>query len=129
MNFEIKKSDDDLKQVFGWASVASRSDGEVIKDYQGDIIEPVVLEKAAYGFVADYATAGEMHERSGVGHLIESVVFTKSKAQQMGVPDGILPEGWWVGFQITDDNVWSKIKDGTYSMFSIGGAGVREDVI
>ena len=78
--FTVMKSDDDKRQVFGWASVAVRVTGEVIEDYQEDVVEIDELEKAAYEYVADFGTAGEMHERGGVGRLIESVVFTKEKA-------------------------------------------------
>lgn len=125
MSFKVIKSDDDKRQVFGWASVAARVDGGTVVDWQEDIIEIDELEKAAYAFAKDYAIAGEMHERGGVGELIESAVFTKEKAAAMGIPDGILPEGWWLGFQITDDDVWQKIKDGDYTMFSIEGTGDR----
>jgi hypothetical protein len=119
------KSDDGKRLVFGWASIAARVDGEIIEDFQEDIIEIDVLEKAAYDFTADFGTAGEMHERGGVGRLIESAVFTKEKAAAMGIPDGVMPEGWWVGFRIDDEKVWRKIKDGTYSMFSIEGTADR----
>lgn len=124
----VIKSDDDKRLVFGWASVAVRVDGEEIVDWQKDIIEIEVLEKAAYGYMAEFGTAGEMHQRGGVGRVIESVVFTKEKAAAMGIPPDILPEGWWIGFQITDDVVWEKIKNGEYSMFSIEGTAVREPV-
>ena len=127
-SFKVMKSDDDKKQVFGWASVAVRVGGKVIEDFQEDIIEIEELENAAYNYVADFGTAGEMHERGGVGRLIESMVFTKEKATAMGIPDGYMPEGWWVGFKITDDEVWQKIKDGTYSMFSIEGTASREEI-
>ncbi|MDR1688329.1 MAG: XkdF-like putative serine protease domain-containing protein [Clostridiales bacterium] len=127
-SFKIMKSDDDLRHVFGWASVAVRVTGEVIEDYQEDIIEIEELEQAVYGYVAEFGTAGEMHERGGVGRLIESVVFTKEKMAAIGIPEGILPQGWWIGFHIPDDDVWKKIKDGTYSMFSIEGTGTREPV-
>jgi len=125
LNINIIKSDDEKRQVFGWGSVVASPSGEAIEDWQEDIIEIGELEKAAYAFTKDYATAGEMHERGGVGELIESVVFTKEKAAAIGIPGGILPEGWWLGFQITDDDVWQKIKDGEYSMFSIEGTGTR----
>ena len=126
--FTVMKSDDDKRQVFGWASVAVRVTGEVIEDYQEDVVEIDELEKAAYEYVADFGTAGEMHERGGVGRLIESVVFTKEKSTAMGIPDGYMPDGWWVGFKINDDEVWKKIKDGTYNMFSIEGEAVREKI-
>jgi hypothetical protein len=123
----IMKSDDDKRLVFGWASVAVRATGEVIEDQQDDIIEIDELERAAYDFTADFGTAGEMHERGGVGRLVESVVFTKEKAAAMGIPDGYMPEGWWVGFRIDDAEVWQKVKDGAYSMFSIEGTAIRQE--
>jgi len=126
--FAVVKSDDDKRLVFGWASVAVRATGEVIEDFQGDVIEIDELEKAAHEYTADFGTAGEMHERGGVGRLVESVVFTKEKAAAMGIPDGYMPEGWWVGFRIDDADVWQKVKDGTYSMFSIEGTAQRVPV-
>jgi len=124
----VMKSDDDRRLVFGWASVAVRVTGEVIEDYQEDIVEIDELEQAAYNYTADFGTAGEMHERGGVGRLIESVVFTKEKAAALGIPEGYMPEGWWVGFRIDDADVWQKVKDGTYSMFSIEGTATRETI-
>ncbi|MCL2388114.1 MAG: XkdF-like putative serine protease domain-containing protein [Defluviitaleaceae bacterium] len=127
-NFAIIKSDDDKRLVFGWASVAARVTGEVIEDFQNDIIEIDVLEKAAYEYTLNFGTAGEMHERGGVGRLVESVVFTQENAAAMGIPEGCLPEGWWVGYYIDDDEVWKKIKSGEYSMFSIEGTAQRVEV-
>ena len=69
-----------------------------------------------------------MHERGGVAYLIESVVFTEEKMAAMGIPEGTLPVGWWIGFQVTDADVWKKVKDGTYSMFSIEGKAERVEV-
>lgn len=127
--FKIIKSDDERREVFGWASIAVRVDGEIITDYQEDVIDIADLEKAAYEFTAEFGTAGEMHQRRGVGRLIESVVFTKEKMAAMGIIPGSVPEGWWVGFHIDDDNVWQKIKDGEYRMFSIEGTAVREKIL
>lgn len=128
--FTISKSDTDKKQVFGWASVALTEDGDQIEDWQGDMIDPEDLEQAAYEYVRLYRDGGEMHEPSKriVATLIESVVFTPEKLAAMGIPEGTLPVGWWIGFQILDDDVWAKIKDGTYSMFSIEGEAERVEV-
>ncbi len=121
----ILKVDKERRQVFGWASVSVRVNGETVCDYQGDVIEPWELEQAAYEYTANFGVAGEMHEKSHVGKLIESVVFTEEKAVAMGIPSKILPQGWWVGFQISDPLVWEKIKDGIYTMFSIEGTANR----
>ena len=92
--FRIMKSDDEKMLAFGWANVSMRVDGELIEDWQADIIEPEELENAAYEYVLLYREGGEMHERGGVAVLIESVVFTEEKMQAMGIPAGTLPVGW-----------------------------------
>ena len=124
-HFRIAKSDDEKMLAFGWANVSMRVDGELIEDWQGDIIEPEELEAAAYEYVRLYGDGGEMHERGGVAVLIESVVFTEDKMAAMGIPAGTLPVGWWIGFKVLDKGVWDKVKDGTYSMFSIEGEAER----
>jgi len=123
--FKIMKSDNEKKLAFGWASVSMRVDGEVIEDWQKDIVEPEELESAAYEYVLLYRESGEMHERGGAAVLIESVVFTEEKMQAMGIPAGTLPVGWWIGFKVLDDDVWEKVKNGTYPMFSIEGEAER----
>ncbi len=125
---KIMKSDDEKMLAFGWASVSIRVDGEVIEDWQKDIVEPEELERAAYEYVLLYREGGEMHERGGAAVLIESVVFTEEKMQAMGIPPGTLPVGWWIGFKVLDEDVWEKVKDGTYSMFSIEGTAERVEV-
>ncbi len=126
--FKIMKSDDEKMLAFGWASVSMRVGGEVIEDWQGDIIEPGELEDAAYEYVRLYGDGGEMHERGGVAVLIESAVFTEEKMAAMGIPAGTLPVGWWIGFKVLDGEVWKKVKDGTYPMFSIEGEAERVEV-
>lgn len=126
--FKIMKSADDKMQAFGWASVSIRVDGELIEDWQKDIVEPDVLENAAYQFVEFYREGGEMHEKGGSAVLIESVVFTEEKMQAMGIPAGTIPVGWWIGFKVLDEEVWEKVKDGTYRMFSIEGTAQRVEV-
>lgn len=126
--FKIAKSDDEKMLAFGWASVSMRVDGKLIEDWQKDIVEPEELEKAAYKFVELYREGGEMHERGGVAILIESVVFTEEKMEAIGIPADTLPVGWWIGFKVLDEEVWEKVKDGTYPMFSIEGEAERQEV-
>lgn len=126
--FKITKSIDDKRLAFGWASVAVTVNGEAINDYQEDVIEPDELEAAAYKYVEFYRDGGEEHERSGVATIIESIVFTKEKQTALGLPDGSLPEAWWIGFHVHDADVWEKVKDGTYPMFSIEGEAVRKEI-
>lgn len=121
----VAKVNDDNHLVFGWANVAIDADGEVPLDWQGDITSPQVLEKAAYNFVLKHRTTGEMHQGDTKGYLVESVMFTKQKMESLGIPEGVVPEGWWVGFYIPDDEVCAKVKSGQYKMFSIQGKAKR----
>lgn len=125
--FQVTKANEDKMLAFGWANVSIDKTGNQVEDWQGDMIDPEDLEEAAYQFVKFYREGGEMHERGGVATMIESVVFTEEKMQAMGITPGTLPVGWWIGFQVTDPDVWEKVKDGTYSMFSIEGTAERVD--
>ena len=126
--FFIRKSSDEKRLAFGWASISLNENGEQLQDLQQDMVDPETLEEAAYRFVQLYREGGEMHERGGCAVLVESVVFTQEKMSAMGIPEGTLPVGWWIGFYVTDDDVWAKVKSGEYPMFSIEGTAVRETV-
>lgn len=126
--FSVAKADDERHMVFGWASVAALADGTTVEDYQRDILEIEELEDAVYDYVLYFRDGGEMHQRRGIGVLVESVVFTPDKLKAMGIPEGTLPSGWWLGLKITDDAVWDRVKDGTYTMFSIEGEATRTPI-
>jgi Putative phage serine protease XkdF len=123
--FKIAKSAEDQQLVFGWANIAIDENGEYPLDWDGDITAPEDLEKAAYDFVLKYRATGEAHQGDIKGQLVESVMFTKEKQQALGIPEGIIPEGWWCGFHIPDKEVFAKIKSGEYEMFSVEGSAKR----
>lgn len=121
VEFDVEKMMADQHLVFGWANVSLTEDGGIPFDWHGDVIAPRILEKAAYNFVLKYREMGEMHVGEATGMLVESVMFTKDKMASMGIPEGVVPQGWWVGFYIPDEEVCNKIKSGEYKMFSIHG--------
>lgn len=126
--FEISKVDESQHLVFGWFSVVEDANGNIVVDKQGDFIEPKDLEDAAYDYVLYAREAGEMHDKTtGIGKLVASIVTTKDIQKAMGI-NPIIQIGWFGGFQIHDENVWKKIVNKEYSMFSIGGKGQREEV-
>jgi len=129
-SLKIAKSNDDEQLVFGWASVAKDATGSYPLDWQGDIIDPETLETAVYKFNLDFRESNDMHAPNSVnGALVESVMFTKAKMATMGIPEGIVPEGWWVGFKIDDRVAYQKVKSGVYKMFSIEGTAKRQEVV
>lgn len=124
---EIEKKDDEKQLVFGWCSIAKQKDGTVVVDKQGDVLEDIdQMEKVAYDFVLHSRDGGEMHVRKGVSTLVESFVSTPEKWEAMGIPEGTLPIGWWVGFHVKDKGVWDKVKKKQYKMFSVHGSGLRK---
>ena len=129
-NYAIKKMDDDKRLVFGWASISFTADGKHLEDLQHDLILPEDLEEAVYEYVLKFGDSGEEHRPHlrKKGKLVESCVLTNEKQKAMGLPEGILPVGWWIGFKIEDDEAWEKVKNGTYRMFSIEGKANRVPV-
>ena len=117
--FEVSKIDEDQNLVFGWAYIAEDATGKTMYDHSDEFTTGGELEKMQYEYVLQKRVGGEMHERE-VGALVESVVMTKEKQRAMGLPDGSLPVGVWVGFKVHSE-VFAKVKDGTYTAFSIGG--------
>jgi len=124
---DIEKVDEEKRLVFGWASIGYEADGTLVGDRQGDFLDDVEeIEKSAYAFVVESRDGGEMHVRKGVSTLVESFVSTPEKWEAMGIPEGVLPIGWWVGFRVADDTVWKSVREGKYRMFSVHGRGTRK---
>jgi len=63
-----------------------------------------------------------------VGELIEVVTFTTEKCKALGIPDGTMPCGIWVGFHVVDDDAWAGVKSGKFKMLSFGGAITSQSV-
>ena len=125
---EIKKVDDEQRLVFGWFSVCKFADGTTVIDSDNDTIDINELEQAVYDFVLYNREGGEMHAKLGVAKLVESIVFTPEKISALGLPENSLPQGWFGGFKVLNDDVWQRIKSGQYSMFSIGLRAIREAI-
>lgn len=111
--------------VCGWANVAKNVDGKAPLDWQGDVIDPSDLEDAAIQFMKDYRESGELHEGDAIGIVVESIVMTKDKQAAMGIPEGVVPEGWFITVQLQSDEAIEKVKSGEYKMFSIQGTAER----
>lgn len=129
--------DEEKRQVFGWLSI-SEIDGVPVTDHQNDYVPIEEMEKSAYAYVISSRKGGDMHSRVKkdwlvdqplhVSDLIESMVYTDEKIRAMGLPDDH-PRGWWGGFQINDDAVWEKVKNGERLGFSIHGSGKRTEKV
>lgn len=128
LTLEVKKTAGEPNKhlAFGWASIAADKNGVPIEDYHNDIIPIEELEEAVYSYIEDYSDGGEEHIRGGVAHIVESVVFTDDKIKALELPENSIHRGWWIGMRVTDEEVWEKVKEGTYHMFSIEGEAIRD---
>ena len=125
VDFTVYKARDDQQLVSGWANVALDVNGNAPLDWQDDVIAPETLEKAAIQFMMEYRGSGEMHKGDSKGTVVESIVLTKEKQAAIGIPEGCVPEGWFSTVKVHDPEVFAKVKDGTYRMFSIQGTAKR----
>ncbi len=128
LSAKVDKLCEESRCVFGWANIAVTKGGETVIDSHGDEIPIQDLEEAAYNFVLNYRETGDMHRGEANGQLVESIVFTQEKCAAMGIPEGAVPQGWWVGFHIDDEAQWQKVKTMERRMFSIEGTSQVEEV-
>jgi hypothetical protein len=82
-------------------------------------------QSIVYKFMKENRTreVNEMHETDVDGvFLFESFIIDQSRG--IKTPEGFdeLPDGSWFGsFKVENDEVWKKVKDGTYTGFSVEG--------
>lgn len=125
----ITKANEDKRLVFGWANVIATTDDKLVFDRQKDFIDNEwEIEKSAYNYMLKCREGGAEHVVTGVGKAVESMVFTQEKKKAMGIPDGTLPTGWWIGFHVNDDDCWDLVKSGKFTGFSVHGKGMRTPV-
>ena len=125
--FEVLRKDEASHRVYGWFSIARDKAGKTLVDKQGDVIEVADLEDAAAEFVKEWRQGGEQHQGGAPNKLIASIVLSREVQNAMGIPAGILPEGWFGAFEVGKD-AFAKLAKGELLMFSIEGEAETEDV-
>lgn len=127
---DIRKTDPDQRLIFGWASVIEKN-GVLVVDKQDDVIPVTALEPAVYDFVLYSRDQGDMHEETGKGRLVESMMFTPEKERVIsefvakhGGSIDLRMSAWWTGFHVDSDALWAAHKRGDRPEFSIGGSAV-----
>jgi hypothetical protein len=122
----FKVQSEDRRIVSGALMVAGlpiyrRDDsGEYYVSFTASAIQAIV-----YKFMKENRTkeVNEMHETDVDGvFLFESFIIDQSRG--IKTPEGFdeLPDGSWFGsFKVENDDIWKKVKDGTYTGFSVEG--------
>lgn len=81
------------------------------------------IEKAAHQFLKDYRNIDKQHDfTSGQGEVVESWIAKSDTT----VGEQQIREGTWLmSVHVPDDEIWSEIKKGNITGFSMGGVGER----
>lgn len=91
------------------------------------MIDPAELESAAAEFVKSERRGGEMHSGPAPSELIASVVLTDEIQKALGIPAGVVPQAWFVGFEVPPET-FAKVKQGSRLMFSIEGSAQKVEL-
>ena len=129
--FEPMIKDESQHLLFGWAYVAVSKDGEQMIDHSGEFIKEENfedLENATYLFNIAYRDADIRHSCIAKGQLVESIVMTKEKQRAMGIPEGTVPLGIWMGYFFEKDEDWAEIAKMDSPMYSLYGSAIKEEV-
>jgi DNA adenine methylase len=115
---KIAKVDEEKRLVYGVVLVPDE------EDLQGDVISAEESRKAAHGYLLKRRVLGEMHVRAPEGvDLVESYIAPLD-FELGGMP--VSTGSWVICVHVPNDAVWGKVKDRTYTGFSIGWDGRRE---
>ena len=124
--FTIHKVEPEKRVVWGWAYVSVDKNDNTVVDHSGEMTSIYTIEDAAIGYALKSRAMGVMHRRENgtvkrMGSMVFSMVFTKELQKVLGIPDGILPQGWLCAYYVEDDETWEAVKSGKLACLSIGG--------
>lgn len=121
-------SDVHKRELVGVALVPSMAIPRIGEDGEEyDIFfSPEVVQKAAYGFVANGLTKSITLEHSKKSDgavvveswIVEDAVMDKLQKYGVNAPIG----SWGIKMRVTDDQIWEDVKLGKYKGFSLEGA-------
>ena len=117
--------------IEGGSPHLEKADGTQVIDHSKEFVKEENfgdLEMATYAYNIAFRDGDIRHNCKASGLLVESLVMTKEKQKAMGIPDGKVPTGVWLGFYFPEDKDWNTIKSMKKPMFSLYGSAVKEYV-
>ena len=114
----IIKADDEKRLVFGVVLEPHTV------DLQGDVLDLDTIEKAAYNYLVSSRVVGDGHSQQAKAEVVES--YLAPADMELG-GQSISKGSWVMVVHVSDDELWSAVKSGDYTGFSIGGTGARKE--
>ncbi|WP_122090351.1 XkdF-like putative serine protease domain-containing protein [Halalkalicoccus subterraneus] len=115
----IVAKDEDERFLLGPVLIPDKPDRE------GDVVSRENIREVAHKFTEEYQNLDLMHTFESVAKLSESFIARKD----LDFGETTVPAGsWMLGVKVEDDEVWSQVKSGELSGFSIYGQGERSPV-
>ena len=101
-----------------------------VVDAQNDVESPDEIRKAAHGFMEQFGNLGTQHTEIVTGKLRILESYLAPVDFQLGDDEaGKVRKGAWVmGIRVVDDDLWTKVKKGEFTGFSIGGSAYRTEL-
>tara|TARA_B100001123_G_scaffold170526_1_gene196181 strand:- start:38232 stop:39752 length:1521 start_codon:yes stop_codon:yes gene_type:complete len=116
---KIAKSDADRRLVYGVVL-----EPEVI-DAHNDIVSIDEIENAAHNYLIKSRMVGDQHSKPAKADIVESYIAPAD----LDIGGQQIRKGSWVMVtKVHDDSMWSGIKKGAYTGYSIGGYAVKEPI-
>lgn len=96
-------------------------------DSQNDTIPAEEIRKAAHTFMQEYGTLGIQHGENAGGKL--AILESFIAPVEFEVSGEVVKAGsWLMKERVVDDGLWSQVKKGDLTGFSIGGSAIRRAV-
>ena len=114
---KITKSDIDRRLVYGVVL-----EPEVV-DAQNDVVSVDEIENAAHNYLIKSRMIGDQHNKPAKADIVESYIAPAD----LDIGGQHIKKGSWVMVtKVHDDRMWTGIKKGSYTGYSIGGYAVKE---
>ena len=120
-DFQIVKCNMDQKVIFGWASAAALMDATRNENRNNGMNVSEDWESVMHAYASMCWEKAEQCDLNiqKKARMIESVILTKEKMRVLGIPEGTVQEGWWIGLRVDDDVLWEKMNKGILCTFTI----------
>ena len=116
---KITKSDSDRRLVYGIVL-----EPEVV-DAHNDVVSIDEIENAAHNYLIKSRMIGDQHSKPAKADIVESYIAPTD----LDIGGQQIKKGSWVMVtKVHDDGMWSGIKKGAYTGYSIGGYAVKEPI-